>query len=217
MRQPTKQELQDLRLDAMLRSLRDEDPIEPSAEVRENLCRMTTMMNHPTTPGIQLPARRWLRLALLPASCAVVLVVIGLHYIPLLKRTPAIHPQAPMAFAHAAPTLAFVRALPVHVASPRRVRLVHRKSATPPLMQTNANENAGINLELPYSNPDIANGTGTTIQIALSKEQLMALGVSLGEASADGRYLAELALGDDGFPRAIHIHVPLRTIQVRSR
>jgi hypothetical protein len=79
-------------------------------------------------------------------------------------------------------------------------------------MQTTTSETFGIDVELPYSNRDIANGTNATIQIAVTKEQLMALGVSLGEASTDGRYFAELSLGADGFPRAIHIPIPLRTV-----
>jgi hypothetical protein len=73
---------------------------------------------------------------------------------------------------------------------------------------------ASFDVNLPYSNPAIANGTGTIVRIIISREELQAIGLSPGDAATgQNRYLADLALGDDGLPRSIHVPLPLRAVR----
>jgi hypothetical protein len=48
--------------------------------------------------------------------------------------------------------------------------------------------------------------------VQISREELMALGYPIDDVAGDHKYLAEIALGDDGLPRSIRIPLPLRSI-----
>jgi hypothetical protein len=72
------------------------------------------------------------------------------------------------------------------------------------------NEYSGTTLSagafaLPYSDPEIANGTETTVRVSVPASQLMAWGVPAPAQLPDDQVAADLLLGDDGLPRAIRI------------
>jgi hypothetical protein len=68
-------------------------------------------------------------------------------------------------------------------------------------------------ISLPYSDSAVHTGTGTTIQVSLSQEELLTLGVPVNPTMDDRRFIAEMVLGDDGLPRAITVPFPLTVIE----
>lgn len=61
---------------------------------------------------------------------------------------------------------------------------------------------------LPYSDSAVATGTATTIQVSVSRDELMSLGFPANAMLEDRRVMAEVTLGDDGLPRAISVPLP---------
>ncbi len=75
---------------------------------------------------------------------------------------------------------------------------------------------AEMTVHLPYSDNSIAEGTSTTIQVAMSQSELVSLGFPLAEPLENQRVIAELTLGDDGLPRAITLPLPLEVVQEKK-
>ena len=204
-KKPTIQELDD-----MLRVLGDTPMASPSAEIRENLLRMTSVSRGRVVcnfgPPAQQPHR--LRWAFWSMACAAVLVGIGLHYLNLSHKAALPHT---VGIAHIETAHNSGSGSQTQITSPRKVILHKLKRVSTPASQKGLSESTSFNRELPYSNPDIANGTHATIRVAVSREELVALGFPFNEAAADGKYLAEIVLGDDGLPRSIRVPLPLRS------
>jgi hypothetical protein len=70
-----------------------------------------------------------------------------------------------------------------------------------------------MTMRLPYSNGAIKTGTGATIQVSMSRSELLSLGFPIGTTVQDSRIVAELTLGDDGLPRAISLPLPLEVMK----
>jgi hypothetical protein len=66
---------------------------------------------------------------------------------------------------------------------------------------------------LPYSNADVSTGTTTTVRISIPQSQLIALGLPLPAGTANARIVADVALGDDGMPKAISLPLPLQVVK----
>lgn len=198
--QPTTEEL-----DVLLCALHDASSIDPPAEIRDGLLRMAKA-------SCEHSQRRsnWLLWAIPSSACAAVLLLsLGLHHFvtPRQRVSPIRSDQAPneMAVADARRDGArprTVRALSVA----KKARHIHL------LPFQEDPRSAGIDLELPYSDRAISNGTRTTIRVAISREELTALGIPTASGTGEGRYIADIALGDDGLPRSIHVPLPLRNI-----
>lgn len=60
-------------------------------------------------------------------------------------------------------------------------------------------------VSLPYSDPSIANGTETTVEVSMPVSQLMAWGVPTPESGLDEMVPVDLVLGDDGLPQAVEV------------
>ncbi|HEX3939850.1 MAG TPA: hypothetical protein VHX11_00040 [Acidobacteriaceae bacterium] len=60
-------------------------------------------------------------------------------------------------------------------------------------------------VSLPYSDPSIANGTETTVEVTMPVSQLMAWGVPTPGRGPDDEVPVDLVLGDDGLPRAVQV------------
>lgn len=67
------------------------------------------------------------------------------------------------------------------------------------------NAGAGGYVSLPYSDPSIANGTETTVEVSMPVSQLIAWGVPAPGLEMDDVIPVELVLGDDGLPRAVQV------------
>jgi hypothetical protein len=72
-----------------------------------------------------------------------------------------------------------------------------------------------LTMRLPYSNGAIETGTGTTIRVSMSQSDLLSLGFPINRTVRDRRIVADLALGDDGLPRAISVPLPLEVMKER--
>jgi hypothetical protein len=70
-------------------------------------------------------------------------------------------------------------------------------------------------IPLPYSDSAVRTGTGTTIRVSLSQDELLSLGVPVNPTMHDRRFIAEMILGDDGLPRAITLPLPLTVVEER--
>jgi hypothetical protein len=207
-KEPTTREL-----DHMLRTLRDMPVPEPSAEIRDNLRRMIATSPERVALDLGSPAKRyWLRWASFGAACASVLVGVAIHNLGSLHNvaTPNAVSVAPVAHTEAAPAIR--RDLQRRAFPLRKVAAPNVKRFRPPALRNQVSESASFNLELPYSNREIANGTNATIRVAVSRQELEALGFPFGGATGDGKYLAEIALGDDGLPRSIRVPLPLKSL-----
>jgi len=202
-----------LRLDEMLRAMRDAPIMEPSAGIRQNLLRMIATSRERAAVDRRRPAQPyWVRWAVLSAVCGAVLVGAVLHSVRRLHN-----PTAPNAISvahvdHLEAPHEIGRDLRERTLSPRRVILVNPKRVSPRTPPKVLSEPASFNIELPYSNRVIANGTNTTISVAVSRDELVALGFPLGDTTGGGKFLAEIALGDDGLPRSIRVPLPLRSL-----
>jgi hypothetical protein len=73
--------------------------------------------------------------------------------------------------------------------------------------------NDRLTLLLPYSNADVSTGTTTTVRISMSQSQLVALGLPLPAGTANSRIVADVALGDDGMPKAISLPLPIQVVK----
>jgi hypothetical protein len=201
--EPTTEEL-----DVMLCALRDASPIDPPDEIRDGLFKMAA--SDERTPN----QSKWLRWAIPSSACAAVLLLsAGLHYFATSQKRPL-----PLAIRTDQAPHGLVDQVVRHDTDRRPVAVRRRAIATkagrihPPLSRENAPQSAGVDLELPYSNRTIVNGTSAIVQVAISREELAALGIPINSVAGESRYIADIALGDDGLPRSIHVPLPLRSI-----
>ena len=202
----------DVELDEMLRLLKAAPIPEPSAEIRQNLQRVVAASRVPETPkSPPAPHVYWARWAFPSVACLAALVTVGLHYThrPSKGVTPTV---SPVGVLHVDPAHDFGRELRNPVAPPRKIAVGNRKHFRGPALRDTSPQPRTFTVELPYSNRDIANGTDTTVRVGVSREELTALGFPLGDVTGNGKYLAEVALGDDGLPRSIRIPLPLRSL-----
>lgn len=203
----------DVKLDEMLRLLKATPIPEPTAEIRQNLQRVIAAPRVLETPKSR-PALHlyWARWAFPGVACLAALVTVGLHYThrPGKDVTPT---ASSVGVLHVDPAHDFGRALRSPVAPPRKVAVGSRKHFHSLALRDTSPQPRTFTVDLPYSNPDIANGTDTTVRVGVSREELAALGFPLDDVTGDGKYLAEVALGDDGLPRSIRIPLPLRSLE----
>lgn len=213
MRINKKEEIATHELDGLLSLVRYAPFVEPSTEIRENLRRMTAISPGRATNRLHAKVDfHWTRWAILSSACAAMLLSIGFYYLPWLHRTV---PPNTLEVSHAAHMEAnhnLGRDLSGRPRSSRKVIVVHSRQAGHLPLRKAVAASTSFDFTFPYSNPDITNGTATTIQVSVSREDLFALGIPLSDGSSQSRYLAEVAIGDDGLPRSIYVPLPLRTI-----
>jgi hypothetical protein len=211
MRQVT-DELNDMELDQMLLSLKDAPIPTPANEIRQSLQRLSAVSHDSNAPAFRSGIHPyWLRWAFATTACAAAIVGIGLRKMQrphesvtsIASVVDRLGPDA---------TQGAVCDLQHHVHSIHRVSSGAGKSSSHPRPHHVLSQLRSFTVELPYSNRDIANGTGTAVSVQVSREELMALGYPIDDVAGDHKYLAEIALGDDGLPRSIRIPLPLRSI-----
>jgi hypothetical protein len=103
---------------------------------------------------------------------------------------------------------------PFHLKSLARFLPGERPSASIPLRAENNSPMASDDsvaatstdyVSLPYSDPSIANGTETMVEVSMPVSQLMAWGVPAPGRGPDDLIPVDLVLGDDGLPRAVEV------------
>lgn len=215
-------------LDDLLGVLREAPRMEPSDEIRENLRRMISTPSRHARTGFPLRMKldrfRW---AVPTVACAAILIAAGMvavgrhslpihfHFFPWILKNASTnvidagHMEAAHGLEQEGRSHASILPKAI-VAKPRRTNPQALGKIAPESASFNS---TSFNLELPYSNREIANGTGTTIRVAVSREELAALGTPFPDAAGGSKFLAEINLGDDGLPRSIRVPLPLRSLR----
>jgi len=212
MRKVSPDELNDVELDQMLRSLKDAPIPAPADKIRHNLQRVSAM-SHASKESASRSAVHpcWLRWAFAMVACVAAIVGVSLHYIQRPHEN-VIGIVSVVDGSGADATRGAVRGLQKHVPPSHKVTIGVGKSLSHSKPHQDLSQPRSFTVGLPYSNRDIANGTDAAISVQVSREELMALGCPMGDVTGDHKYLAEIALGDDGLPRSIRIPLPLRSI-----
>jgi hypothetical protein len=192
-------------LEQMLLRLKEAPIPAPADEIRQNLQRVSTGVRHDVEAASH-PARRahWPRWVFAAAACIAMVLIAGLRY---TWRSPE-HQTNIANVAHGSSSEASTNAK----TALRPPAVAHRKSLRHATPRSTPPQPRSFTVELSYSNRDIANGTSAIISVQVSGEELIALGVPIGDAANDRKYLADVTLGDDGLPRSIQIPLPLRSL-----
>lgn len=101
----------------------------------------------------------------------------------------------------------FAHLLPANAGSPSVLRNSAAAAEGAAIVPASEEMNAGATgyVSLPYSDPSIANGTETTVEVSMPVSQLIAWGVPTPGREPDDVIPVELLLGDDGLPRAVQV------------
>jgi hypothetical protein len=198
------------RLDHLLGLLGDLSQRAPSAALRDRLVLLASQRLNENSEyaGRERKPLVWLR----PALAAAVIAAIGLATALTIRFR-----ELELAPTHKTATVTRPATSPVNPlqAAPASHPLISRKprvyrSQSAPVVRATTRQ---ITMWLPYSNRAIETGTNTTVQVSMSQSELLSLGFPLNATVWDRRIVAELALGDDGLPRAISVPVPLHVIK----
>ena len=191
----------------LLRLLKEVSAQDPPARLRERIVEMSSAQMRPRHlfPVFDRePAKANRRL--LTASTAVAALVIAATLYVIYRPAPPdsltvrmMTPSAPRAMSVPSEALSV----------PRIRRNRPRRSDVKPA----AISNDRLTLLLPYSNADVSTGTTTTVRISIPQSQLIALGLPLQAGTANSRIVADVALGDDGMPKAISLPLPLQVVK----
>lgn len=162
--------------------------------------------------GVGLKPLAWLK----PAFAMPLLVAIGLATVFVVhdwrRDTAPASNRAPKANLSAMPSDGGTHTLPaVRSSETSRPKIHHRRpvltSPVSPQLMT---------MRLPYSNSAIDTGTSATIQVSMSRSDLLSLGFPVSATVQGERIVAELTLGDDGLPRAISLPLPLEVMKEKK-
>jgi hypothetical protein len=199
-------------VDRLLAGLRDRVKDELSPVLRERLVQQSAERLGPVDDAERrkpVAPRRRLRAAWVFAVPTAALIGVGILAGSWLLHQD--HPPRPeRAAVVVSPGPSTTRSAKIAAASPiRRSRPNHRRTPAPLDFAVPSN----LILTLPYSNGSIATGTGTTIPVFISQNELMALGFPIRPTTDDRRLMANLILGDDGLPRAISVSLPAEMLR----
>lgn len=187
-------------LDRLLAGLRTRSRMDPPAALRSRLAQLSEARLIPDRGGRRLSgmhSRRFLGLAAALSALSVGAILIGFWIDQ--KNPPASTEHTGTSSSQGSSAVAQRRAPAVSspAGSPR-----NESRGT---MQMTLVEPRNLVFALPYSSGAVATGTGATIPISISQNQLAAMGFPAQPTAGDRRVAANLILGDDGLPRAISV------------
>jgi len=206
------------RLEQLLHRLRDLSQSDPPPALRERLEDLCSRRMTGQSSGPRATRLFWLRpaLAALLMAIAVALTAGLLTHrwtVPRLRsrdqRLQAGRDLPPILPSADSPPRSVPGRITINVGPAGRLK--SRRS--PPVPKSDP---ARMVLSLPYSNSEIAAGTGVTIRVSMSQSELISLGLPVSAMVADRHVVADLTLGDDGLPRAISLPLPLEYLMEKK-
>jgi len=192
----------------LLRLLKEVSAQNPPARLRKRIVEMSSAQTRPKRlfPVFgweRAKANRWLLIVSTAAGALVIAAALNMIYRPA--------PPDSLTVGMMTPSAPQVMPVPSEVlrSVPRIRRNRPRRSDVKPVPLPNDR----LTLLLPYSNVDVSTGTTTTVRISIPQSQLIALGLPLPAGTANSRIVADVALGDDGMPKAISLPLPLQVVK----
>jgi hypothetical protein len=191
----------------LLRLLKEVSAQDPPARLRERIVEMSSAQIKPKRLfpvfGWELAkANRWLLIVSTAVAALVIAAILNVIYRPAPPDSLTVRTMTP-----SAPQVASVSSEALSVPGIRK-NLPRRPDVKPASVPHDR-----LTLLLPYSNADVSTGTTTTVRISIPQTQLIALGLPLPAGTANSRIVADVALGDDGMPRAISLPLPLQVVK----
>jgi hypothetical protein len=191
----------------LLRLLKEVSVQNPPPRLRERIVELSSAQMKPKhlfpVFGWELTkANRWLLIVSTTAAALVIAAILNVAYRPAPPDSLTVRMMTP-----SAPRVMSVRSEVLSVPRTRRNR--PRRSDVKPTPVRNDR----LTLLLPYSNADVSTGTTTTVRISIPQSQLIALGLPIPAGTANSRIVADVALGDDGMPKAISLPLPLQVVK----
>ena len=197
----------------LLAQVRQLSKIDPSPLIRERLQKLASQRlkeaSEEHSLGLKLNPRRAKRLVPALAGALLIFLLAGAEFVVQVRQKAAHRAQTAARVSSPENSMGLSVSV-AHTPPPHRKRARSPRRTPQPATQA---AGAQLTVQLPYSNVAIANGTSVTIQVAMSRSELLALGFPMSPALQDRRVVAELSLGDDGLPRAISLPLPLQFVK----
>lgn len=191
----------------LLRLLKEVSSQDPPIRLRERIVEMSSVQIKPKPLfpffGWEFAkANPWLLMVSTAAAALVIAAILNVIYHPIppdILTVRVMTPSAPR-----------VMSVPSETLGAPRIRRNRRRRSN---VKTAHILNDRLTLLLPYSDANVSTGTTTMVRISIPQSQLIALGLPLPASVANSRIVADVALGDDGMPKAISLPLPLQIVK----